>query len=188
MEHLMIDFETLSTDNMPALLSIGAVAFDVYELHTFKEFYRNIDIQSSIDLGGTVSASTFLWWLNQNHEARQKIVKQENPTNIKLVFEELSEFYKDNKVKYVWGHGATFDVNIAENYFNKLRIKVPWQYYNARDTRTLFDLTKITRTKFEGTKHNALDDAKMQATDVVRCYVGFKNLMDRLKNNSVKEE
>ncbi len=182
----MLDFETLSTDNMPALLSIGAVAFDVYSVNNFKEFYRNINIQSSIDLGGTVSASTFLWWLNQSNDARQTIIKQENPINIKTVFEELNEFCKENKIKYVWSHGATFDIIIAENYFNKLGIKVPWMYYNAKDTRTLFDLTKITRTKFEGIKHNALDDAKMQAIDVCRCYIGFKNLMDKLKET--KEE
>jgi hypothetical protein len=178
----MIDFETLDTSNFPALLSIGAVAFDLYAPNEFIEFHKKIKTQTSIDLGGSVSFDTFAWWLRQSKDARDYITNQKDAVAIDLVFQDLELFIKSNKIKYVWSHGSSFDVTIAENYFEKLKIDVPWKYWNIRDTRTIFDLTKIKRTEFQGTKHNALDDAKMQAVDVQRCYCGFKSLMDKLNS------
>lgn len=183
-KHIMIDFETLDTSGLPALLSIGAVVFDPInqkDASEFIDFEKIIDIQSCIDIGGTVSGSTFKWWLTQNQEARNKIAKPETSSiKVDVVFSNLAQFMKTNKVKYVWGHGSTFDCVIAENYFKKLNTKVPWQYYNTRDTRTIFGLTGITRTEIT-IKHSALEDARGQAIDVIRCYQGFKNLMKQVE-------
>lgn len=184
--HIMIDFETLDTSNMPALLSIGATIFNPYTqkgMDEFIDFERLIDLQSCIDIGGMISASTIKWWMMQSNEARMKIAKPDTkPIAAFDVFTALGNFMKDNKVKKVWGHGSTFDCIIAENYFNKLGIKVPWQYWNTRDTRTIFDLTGITRTPVT-VKHNALEDARGQAIDVIRCYAGFKNLIEQATAN-----
>ena len=181
--HLMLDFETLSANNnIPALLSVGAVIFDPHVPSDFLEFYREIDVQSSVDLGGEISIDTVRWWCNQSFEAKQIITKPKEPIKIEIVFQELYDFCKNNKIKYVWSQGLNFDIIIAENYFKKLNIKPPWLYYNAYDTRTLYNFTGITKTKFDGVKHNALDDARMQTIDICRCFIGFRNLMEKIKS------
>jgi hypothetical protein len=180
--HLMIDFETLDVGSMPVLLSVGAVVFNPYKEQPFIDFERSIDIQSCIDLGGTISGSTIKWWMGQSAEARNKIT---NPTTVqgtaKEVFVSIAAFCKEHKVKKVWGQGANFDPVICDNYYKALGIKSPWLYYNVRDTRTLFDLTGITRTPI-AIKHSALEDARGQAIDVMRCCMGFKNLVERMKD------
>ena len=178
--HLMIDFETLDISSMPVLLSVGAVVFNPYKEQPFIDFERSINIQSCIDLGGTISGDTIKWWMSQSAEARNKITSPTNQQSAKDVFIAISAFCKEHKVKKVWGQGANFDPVICDNYYKAIGVKSPWMYYNVRDTRTLFDLTGITRTPI-AIKHSALEDARGQAIDVMRCCIGFKNLIERMK-------
>jgi hypothetical protein len=178
---LMLDFETLDVGSMPALISVGAVAFDPYVNDDFIDFERTIDAETCIKVGGSVSFSTIKWWMMQNQEARKKIYKPDTPAlSIEKVLLDIRDFIKDNKIKKVWGHGANFDPVLLDNYYKALDIKVPFMYYNVRDTRTIFDLTGIKRTEIT-VKHNALEDARGQAIDVQRCCIGFKNLMQEVE-------
>jgi len=186
--HVMVDFETLDVGSMPVLLSVGAVVFNPYKEQPFIDFERSIDIQSCIDVGGTISGDTIKWWMRQSQAARDKISSPVNVQTVKEMFIGLSAFCKENKVKKVWGQGANFDPVICDNYYKVLKIKSPWMYYNVRDTRTLFDLTGIERTPI-AIKHSALEDARGQAIDVMRCCMGFKHLVKEMKDYSkIKQE
>ena len=68
----------------------------------------------------------------------------------------------------VWGHGSAFDMVILEHACRQIQQAVPWDYYNVRDTRTLYDLTDAELPNFSG--HHALYDAMKQAIGVQNCY------------------
>ena len=61
-----------------------------------------------------------------------------------------------------------FDMVILEHACRQIQQAVPWDYYNVRDTRTLYDLTDAELPNFSG--HHALYDAMKQAIGVQNCY------------------
>lgn len=71
--HLMLDIETMGNESFSSIVSIGALEFDIETGKTGKEFYVNVDLQSCMDLGLIVNASTIMWWLNQNEQARKDL-------------------------------------------------------------------------------------------------------------------
>jgi exodeoxyribonuclease VIII len=68
-----------------------------------------------------------------------------------------------------WSHGATFDLVILENIYRQLNKPLPWNYWQLRDTRTLFDLGQDPEMP-QGSKHDALQDAIRQAVGVQNVY------------------
>jgi len=70
-----------------------------------------------------------------------------------------------------WSHGATFDLMILQNIYDKLDRAYPWNFWEMRDTRTLFDLADADMPT--DSKHNALEDAKRQA-------IGVRNVFRKL--------
>ena len=171
---MMVDIETLGTDANAAILSIGACRFDRHSYVIDPEmFYRNVDLQSCLDVGLTTDGSTFYWWLNNSAAARQALC---SPFPIKLgeALIDLNTFYQG--ADCVWSHGASFDVVILEEAYRRAFIpsgRPPWHYRKARDTRTLFD-PDVTPGYYEqvdgGVPHNALDDAIEQAKWVQRAF------------------
>jgi 3' exoribonuclease, RNase T-like len=71
--------------------------------------------------------------------------------------------------KRVWSHGAGFDVIICEHLFRKMGKAIPWQFWEVRDTRTLFDIG-INPNRPPVLKHHALEDAWNQAVGVQNVY------------------
>lgn len=69
----MLDIETMGNESFSSIVSIGALEFDIETGKTGKEFYVNVDLQSCMDLGLIVNASTIMWWLNQNEQARKDL-------------------------------------------------------------------------------------------------------------------
>lgn len=164
---LMIDLETLGTNPDCPVISIGAVFFDKTGLKS--EFYINLDVDKQINDGRRMTADTFKWWMSQTDGAKR--VFKEKPTTVSKGLSEFVEFVKKGaSVKRVkpWGNGSTFDISILEDLFEEYEIKVPWLFYNIRDMRTFKEYVYDGKDmKFEGTAHNALDDAKQQANVVI---------------------
>lgn len=177
--HVMIDLETLSTANNAQILSIGAVKFDTLGIHD--TFYQNIKLKS--DSVFDISGTTVLWWLNQTKEAQETLLKKS--LNLRDSLIKFSAWYynydmlrmkADDKVyietgKEVWGNGATFDNVILRNAYKKLDLECPWSFRDDRCFRTMARQLEASLNKrqidvtfdFNGTKHNALQDAKNQA-------------------------
>ena len=59
----------------------------------------------------------------------------------------------------VWAKGPDFDCVILASLFPAIK----WPFWKHRDVRTVLDVAGIRDRKFEGTAHNALDDAVNQA-------------------------
>ena len=173
----MIDLETLDTIPSATILTIGAVKFDPYgdEINnpTCESFYVRVDIDSCDALGCTVSDSTVEWWSKQSKEAQFEAFEGVNRVSIQEAMHQLYKFACSTT--YVWSHGSAFDVVMCEHLFRKVNRAIPWQYYNVRDTRTLFDLG-ITPDMPEVTAHDALADALNQTIAVQGIFRKLKEL------------
>jgi DNA polymerase III epsilon subunit-like protein len=175
---IMIDLETLDVLPTASILTIGAVRFDPFgdDLNdqTCKKFYVKVDVDSCDRLACTVSESTLEWWGKQSKEAQEEAFSTDNRIDIKDAMEQLYKFCWG--ASRVWSHGSGFDLIICENIFRKIGKSVPWQFWQARDTRTLFDVG-IDPKRPPVLKHHALEDAWNQA-------VGVQNVFRTLRTAS----
>lgn len=163
MNHLMIDIETLGTEPDAAILSIGAVFFDV-RIHALGGLYTVIKKDCPDNMCRMHDKATLDWWEKQSPEARQVFVDAESDKAISLgqALQTLNLFIGKKKPK-VWSNGATFDLMILENAYRQMKIKTPWSFRDHRCYRTLKSLQPNLKAKRIGTYHNAEDDACYQA-------------------------
>ncbi len=156
----MLDLETLGTRYNAAIIQIGACYFDRMTGETGKEFIVNVR-PSKNDDRYTMDYDTIRWWMEQSAEARESVMYL--PTSLKGGLQLLTEFIRPDSI--LWSH-ATFDMPILVNAFETESIACPIPFRNMRDLRTLMDLAALDKMKRErfGIHHNALDDAKFQAS------------------------
>ena len=177
----MIDLETLDVLPTSTILTIGAVKFDPFgdDINEKKaeKFYVRVDVDSCDALGGTVSQSTLDWWANQSQAAQDEAFDPANRVSIEEAMAQLYKFCWGGK--RVWSHGATFDIPICEFYFRKTGKAIPWQFWEARCTRTLFDIG-INPNRPPVLKHHALEDAWNQA-------VGVQNVYKKLRTSTMSD-
>lgn len=167
-EHVMLDLETMGNKSNAALISIGAVAFDIITGETGREFYNRIDLQSCLDRGLVINASTLYWWLTQNRQAQEEVAK--GGDDLAAVLEGF-EFWLRGTVKRVklWGNGARFDIGLLEDAYVACGYKeMPWGFRNERDLRTLVafapEIKTLVTTEWKNKmiEHHPIDDCKMQ--------------------------
>lgn len=166
---LMIDIETMGNTPGCAILSIGAVFIKDGKLA--EGFYQKVDLQSCLDVGLKMDASTVVWWMKQSDEARASITDEKGDHIIDVLglfsrwaFAHGSGVGEVN----VWGNAATFDVVLMEEAFRKTHINIPWEFWGHRCFRTLKNLCpSVPKPVFTGIKHHALDDAKHQALHMI---------------------
>ena len=84
----------------------------------------------------------------------------------------LATWYHENKVQFVWSHGENFDIPILQNAYKVMGINSPWQYWTARDTRTLFHIAGMERADLppNPNPHDALADAEWTAALVCEAW------------------
>ena len=160
-KHLMIDIETMGNDSFSSIISLGAIEFDIDTAETGKSFYANISLQSCLDIGLNVNASTIMWWMMQNEQARKDIAQ--NPSiSIQEALTQFSSFC--NKDYEVWGNSARFDLGILQNAYQKTGMEIPWDFRKERCVRTLVSFSPEIKKNFviKGTAHNALQDCIFQ--------------------------
>jgi DNA polymerase III epsilon subunit-like protein len=175
---LMIDLETLDIKPSASILTIGAVRFDPFgdEINnsTCEKLYIKVDLDSCDRYGGTVNSATIDWWANQSQAAQDEAF---DPNGRVPIEEAMNQLYKFAwGAKRVWSHGATFDIPICEFYFRKVGKAIPWQFWEARCTRTIFDIG-INPNRPPVLKHHALEDAWNQA-------VGVQNVFKALQSST----
>lgn len=172
---IMIDMETLDVLPSATILTIGAVKFDPFgddiNEPAMEKFYVKVDLDSCDRLGCTVSQATLDWWGQQEQAAQDEAFSPDGRIDIVDAMNQLYKFCWG--AKRVWSHGAGFDVIICENLFRKIGKAIPWQFWEVRDTRTLFDIG-LNPNRPPVLKHHALEDAWNQA-------VGVQNIFRTLR-------
>lgn len=166
MPDIMFDLETLDTKPSAVILSLGAVKFDPRQKGIDPDAPRlnlriSIDDQSAI--GRTTSDATLEWWSQQSKEAQDAAFNDEGRISLEDAIDQFHKFVWNSE--RVWSQGS-FDVNIMEHLYTSLSKPYSWQYWQVRDSRTLFDFIdgNMDRSKH----HNALEDAIAQAEAVQR--------------------
>jgi len=162
----MVDIETLDTKPGAAILSIGAVEFDITGVLA-NEFSVNINLLDSLFNGFTISEDTLTWWRNQNANARRALTYD---IITKTVAEALAAFGNwlpsCNDDFFLWAKGPDFDIVLLDHAYRKMGFqKLPWSYRNVRDVRTI--LWAARQVQPEATvEHDAVADAIAQAKGV----------------------
>ncbi len=163
MKDIMLDIETMGTSTSAAIMSIGACYFDRSTGEIGETFHKQIDISTN----GVIDASTVIWWMKQDDDARSKFYENGKAGDIKDVLFDFTTFVKRNS--RIWGNGIAFDNVIIRNAYDKLKSQSPWAFWDDRDVRTMVDLGQCIGIDpkrdfpFEGVKHDALADAIHQA-------------------------
>ena len=63
-----------------------------------------------------------------------------------------------------WGQGYGFDYTILEDLYKSVGRPIPWNFWQVRDSRTLFGLLREDpRKKIQNNLHNAYADAYYQS-------------------------
>lgn len=157
----MIDIETLGTNPGSVILSIGAVSFNLETGETGKEFFRNIKLQDSLDLGLKIDGDTLAWWMNNKAEAFK--MSTDNGESLLTVLDDLYEFIRHSGVNktFVWGNSNRFDLGLLEAVYDKVPgIPTPWNFRNERDVRTLVAFAPEIKDNWKkvGVEHHGLSD------------------------------
>jgi len=167
MKHLMLDLETWGQRPGCVVRSVGAVVFDPHSLDIGAGYYANM--LRPISTAFHEDDSTKKWWSKQGDEAKALLEdKQFDPM---VTLESFNAFCIKHGIKYVWSHGAGFDVPIWQFYLDHYKLEAPWKFWDIRDTRTIYDIAGV-RSEFEKSmvKHYAFDDALAQARAVQKAY------------------
>lgn len=163
---LMIDTETAGLPPTGALLSIGAVFFDIPTRTKGPTFLRTVHLGTSVRDGGTIDPGTFLWWLGQSEEARNGV--RFGGQDIRKVLQEFADWIAEtcrHEDVRPWGNSNAFDLTVVGGAYQRAGLKTPWFYTNERDFRTVRNIYSgvVYDPSQKGTgAHNALADAEFQ--------------------------
>ena len=166
-KHLMVDLETLAVSPDALVLSLGAVHFDPYSDEIMDTLYFKIDIDDQDRLGREVDPNTVEWWSRQDPKIMEEAFSIDNRVPLTEAIDRFHKFAWGCTA--FWSHGATFDLVILEDIYRQLNKPLSWNFWQLRDTRTLFDLG-FDANMPKDSKHDALQDAIRQAIGVQNVY------------------
>jgi len=181
---VMLDLETMGNKSNAAIVSIGAVEFNMITGETGRVFYEVIDLQSCLDVGLKVNGSTIYWWMQQDQKARERICGE--GIEISEALRRFNIWMQDcvEKVR-VWGNGARFDIGILEDAYVATGIAIPWYFRSERDVRTLVSFAPHVKDQmpFEGVYHDPVDDCKHQIRYCSKIWNMFFRTLDEKPMN-----
>lgn len=167
---LMIDIETLSTRPNAVILSLGAVKFDPFSdrIDAEEGLDVKIDVDEQTALGRHVQEETLNWWATQPLEVQEAALGERDRVSLEQFTRMLNKMMVGSD--QIWCQGPAFDMVIIEDLYRQLGKPTPWQFWQVRDSRTLFGVFGDPRDKNRKNAHNALMDCVYQAMGVQEVY------------------
>ena len=173
MIHAMIDLETLSTNPNAAILTVGGVKFDPYtKTEPSQGMYFRMDVDSQTKQGRDVMQETLDWWATQPADIRDEALGDEDRISLNDAIKTINKWCVG--VDVFWCQGPLFDYAILQNLYHQMKTPVPWNYWQIRDSRTLFSLVPKDPNEKRTGLHNALEDCYFQAKKVQKVYETLK--------------
>ena len=165
----MIDLETLSTNPNAVILTVGGVKFDPHtNMKPYHDMYFRVDVDSQTMQGRHVMDDTLDWWAKQSEDIREEALGDKDRIGLDNMIKTINKFSVG--VDVFWCQGPLFDYAILQNLYTQLGHPVPWQYWQIRDSRTLFNLVPRDKNEKRVGLHNALSDCIFQAKKVQKIY------------------
>ncbi len=173
--NVMIDLETLGKVPGCAILSVGAVMFDLEKDIVGPMFHQYVSFRDNVLLGLDLDPDTMRWWLGSGMvEAANATIpfSMASRLSVREVLEDLDAFVAaksgNNKDVRAWSNGGNFDHPILSVARQRAGLGDPyWQFWNEKCYRTLKDWYKEQVGRVEVTpaeiKHHAGHDAEYQA-------------------------
>ena len=177
MIHAMIDLETLSTNPNATILTVGGVKFDPYTLiEPSQGMYFRVDVDSQTAMGRDVMQETLDWWGTQDKAIMEEALGDNDRISISEMLKTINKWCVG--VDVFWSQGPLFDYAILQDFYAQMKTPVPWNYWQIRDSRTLFSLVPRDPNEKRTGLHNALEDCYFQAKKVQKTYkqLGIKNV------------
>ena len=167
---VMLDLETLGTRPEAVILTFGAVKFDPWadDIDIEKGMYLRIDVDEQSTLGREIQQETVDWWGRQDPAVFEEAMGEDGRVKANEFLDQLNRFLVG--VDNIWAQGPAFDIVILENLYRQLGRPTPWQFWQIRDSRTLFAVHGDPREKGRAQAHNALADCYYQAIAVQQIY------------------
>jgi len=168
--HATIDLETIDTRPQSTVLSLGGVKFNPFDdSEPHSEMYFKIQIDDQDRLGRTASDDTIEWWTKQDPKIMEEAFDQEGAITVEEALSKINKFVVG--VDVLWGQGYGFDYTILEDMYRSLGKPIPYNFWQVRDSRTLFSVCKEDpRKKIQNDLHNALADAYYQSKAIQMAY------------------
>ena len=107
---IMIDIETLGTEDHAAIVQIGAVRFDIYGTGVIgpDQFSCQIDWDSANF--GKIEPDTLQWWLSQDAAVRNRVFRQEGAASLPAALRSLDGWVtRSGPVATIWSCPPNFD-------------------------------------------------------------------------------
>lgn len=167
---IMLDIETLGTRPECVILTLGAVKFNPFDIDVEPGpgLYMRIDVDEQLALGREVQEDTLQWWMNQAEDVREEALGESDRVSLDTMYKDLNRFLVG--AKNIWCQGPAFDMVILENIYRQCGWPTPWQFWQIRDSRTLFGVHGDPRVKGKVGLHNALEDCVSQAKGVQQVF------------------
>lgn len=166
----MLDIETLGTRPQSVVLTIGAVKFDPWatDVDTDNGLYSRIDVDEQIAMGRHVHQDVIDWWGKQAEDVREEALGDHDRDSVDTMLDKLNKFLVG--CNNIWCQGPAFDAVILEDLYRHKERPTPWNFWQVRDSRTLFKTFGDPRDKNAKGAHNALIDCYYQARAVQQIY------------------
>jgi hypothetical protein len=180
----MLDIETLGTAPGCPVLAIGAVMFDPLVGQLGETFYTNLETYTQVEAGLITDPKTVAWWGEQSPAAQARL---HNPPKEGAYngFSLFRRYLMQQGAQHLWGHGAGFDQPILRRAMGAFGLDLPCEFWNDRDTRTLYALAGVAPVRHKGVHHDALVDALNQTHAVFEAYASLgltsHGFMERLR-------
>lgn len=168
--HLMIDFETPSSETTTAPLTIGAVQFATTNPNR-PVFYDRASLASIERRGFHISTETMKWWDKQDPVMRNEAFG--GTKDIEALIDNFIQWCQDSfgvenlQNIELWSRGADFDCKILQHVCMQIWGTYPFNFRNHNCQRTLAKgLPKEfieAHVGVQRSKHHALEDAIYQA-------------------------
>jgi hypothetical protein len=170
-KHLMVDLETMAVTPRAVVLTLGAVHFNPYGNGYGDKLYLRFDLDDQDKLNREIDPNTLSWWANQDPKVMEEAFSPDDRVPLKDAMDQFHKFAWGCDA--FWAHGSLFDIAILEDLYRQIEKPVPWQYWQIRDTRTIFDLGWNPDMP-QASKHDALQDAIRQSVGVQNIYAKLK--------------
>ena len=181
---VMIDIETLGTNECPPVFQLTAKAFNIKTGEIISTFNDCCDISTSTSI---IDKKTILWWVETNPALFAKLLldgKNSKHTEEQMIINFIEWFNSldsNNKNIFLWGNGVNFDNRIIAAKCRQYNLVYPVFYRNDMDMRTIIEIAAMKMgftdqksyrdtIKFEGTEHNAECDVNNQIKQLIKAY------------------
>ena len=172
--HGMIDLETLGVEPDSVVITLGAMKFDpTTNAEPHAPLYLRLDIEEQSEkYKRSIDDNTLEWWGKQKKEIREEAFGDHERTSMDSMTKQLNKWCVG--LDYLWCQGLLFDYAILQNLYKNIGKPTPWNYWQIRDSRTLFALMPSDpRKAIQEELHNALADCYYQAKCVQQTYKHF---------------